>query len=205
VNALYRASTRWILTGALLIATVEAVYYPELLGLFGAAYQRAGVVVLLFVVGQLANAAAGPVGMLLMMTDHQYVNAVDNWVLAVLNVGLSYWFILEFGLVGAALGTVSSFLVMNSIQVGQLWYYEGFFPLSRRTLKPVGASLGMAGTMYAVDALLAVPRTTLVAVGSLAGTVAFFALLRAFGIEPEDRELVDALSEQYRSRVRERQ
>jgi hypothetical protein len=54
---------------------------------------------------------------------------------------------------GCRAGHRQFILVDGLIPAGQIWHYEGFFPLSRWTLKPVGAGLGMAGTMCAVDLL----------------------------------------------------
>jgi hypothetical protein len=51
-----------------------------------AVYVEGRIVVLLLVVGQIANAVAGPVGLLFIRTDSQHVNAVDNWILVVSDV-----------------------------------------------------------------------------------------------------------------------
>jgi len=51
------------------------------------------------------GSAVGATGWLLMMTDHQYARMALDWLLAVLNVALTYAFVVRYGLVGAALGT----------------------------------------------------------------------------------------------------
>lgn len=194
---LYRAVTRWTLTGGLAIATAELVYGPELLALFGPAFVRGEAVLALFVVGQLVNCGVGSAGYLLQMTDHQYLNAANNWALGVLNLGLSYAFVLEFGLVGAALGTAGSLAVVNVVRVAELWYLEGIFPYTRRFVKPFLAAGGMALAMVALDGLL--PPSLVLAVGLPVGFGAFFVVLVAAGVERVDRALARTLLARYRS------
>lgn len=200
LDAAYSATTRWILTGSLVVATSMYVYRAEFLGLFGDEYTAGGPVLALFVVGQLVNSAVGPAGWLLQMTDHQYLNALNNWVLGVLNVGFSYYFVLEFGLVGAALGTAGSLAIVNVLRVLEIWHLEGLFPYTRRFVKPLVASVGMGLVMLGLRAVLSGPTVLLVGIPS--GVVAFVLLLRLFGIERRDRQLAGILFSRYRGTAR---
>jgi O-antigen/teichoic acid export membrane protein len=63
--------------------------------------------------GQLINALAGSVGLLMAMTGHQVESSIVLAVSAGLNVGLNYLLIPRYGLVGAALATGISTVVWN--------------------------------------------------------------------------------------------
>ena len=195
LDAAYSVTTRWILSGGLVVASCMYVYRTEFLGLFGAEYTAGSLVLTLFIVGQLVNCAVGPAGWLLQMTDHQYLNALNNWALGILNVGFSYYFVLELGLIGAAIGTASSLAIINVVRVVEIWHLEGLFPYTRRFIKPLVASLGMGVVMAALGTVLSGP--TLLAVGVPSGVVAFLLLLRLFGIEQRDRQLAGILSSRY--------
>jgi len=73
------------------------------------------------------GSAVGATGWLLMMTDHQYARMALDWLLAVLNVALTYAFVVRYGLVGAALGTSLAIAVQNAIQVILLRRFEGLW------------------------------------------------------------------------------
>jgi O-antigen/teichoic acid export membrane protein len=200
LDAAYSVTTRWILSGALVIATSVYVYRRELLGLFGTEYAKGSLVLSLFVVGQLVNSAVGPAGWLLQMTDHQYLNALNNWILGVLNVAFSYYLVLELGLIGAAVGTAGSLAIVNVVRVLEIWHLEGLFPYTSRFFKPIVASVGMGTVMVALGTVLSGP--TLLVVGIPGGVATFLFLLRLFGIEQRDRQLVSLLVSRYRTVLR---
>ncbi|WP_247004499.1 oligosaccharide flippase family protein [Halosolutus gelatinilyticus] len=191
LQAAYSAITRWIFSGALLVGSIELVFRAELLGLFGTDYVRGELVLVLFVFGQLLNAAVGSAGWLLLMTDHQYLTALNSWLLGVLNLGLSYYFILQFGLVGAALGTAGALGVINLCRVVELWYLEGLHPYTRLFAKPIAAGLGSVGAMYAASLLMS--GGAALAVGVPIGVAAYAGQLVLYGVEPDDKQLFGAL------------
>ena len=196
LRSVYSTATRWVLTGGMLIASIEFAYRRELLALFGPAYTAGEMVVALFVASQLINCAVGSAGWLLNMTDHQYVVAANAWMLGALNVVFSYVFVLRFGLVGAALGTAGALAIVNVLRVAELWYMEGIVPFTRAFLKPIAAGVGAGATLVVVDTALSGPL--LLAVGTGVGVCVFAGILSSLGIEPADRELAGALYAQYR-------
>jgi len=197
LDVLYSVATRWIFTGGLAVAVVEFVLRDELLALFGTAYTGGSLVLAVFLLGQVVNCSVGSAGWLLQMTDHQYLNAANNWLLAVLNVGVSYYALLEFGLIGAAVGTAGSLVVVNLLRIAELWYFEGLQPYTWRFLNPVGASLATGGLLVALTAVLS--GGTLLVVGVPAGLVIFGGTLWTLGIEERDKRLFERLRTQYRS------
>jgi O-antigen/teichoic acid export membrane protein len=196
LSAVYSTVTRMVFTGTMVLAVTAFVYRTELLALFGPEYARGSLVVAAFVAGRIVANGAGATGWLLLMTDHQYLRMVNSWVLGALNLAFSYYFVLQFGLIGAALGTAGSMAVINLVRLSQLWYLEGLQPYNARYLKPLAAAGAMAATMLAVRTALS--GVTLLAAGTVAGLVAFGVTLSVLGIEPRDRRLVGGLFEQYR-------
>jgi len=200
LQATYSTATRWIVTAALCIAVYEIAFRGPLLSVFGSAYRQGELVLVAFAVGQVVNSSVGSAGWLLLMTDHQYIDAVNNWLLGITNIGLSYVMILEFGLIGAALGTAGSLALVNGLRVAELWYLEGLHPYDRAFLKPVVAAVltGMVASQVG-QFVSGVPRLLIgagVTVGVFAGT------LVVLGLEPEDRDLERAVRRFVRKRVR---
>jgi len=193
LRATYSTATRWILTAGLFVAVYEVVFRTQLLGLFGPAYRRGELVLVAFAVGQVVNCAVGSAGWLLLMSDHQYVAAANNWVLGIVNIGLSYALIVEYGLIGAALGTAGSLTLVNVMRVSELWYFEGIQPYDRAFAKPLAAAV-----VAAVTGVLLRPAfggVALLMVGGGGTLAAFLGTLVALGPEPEDRDLQRAVTE----------
>ncbi|WP_435320899.1 flippase [Haloarchaeobius sp. TZWSO28] len=187
LQATYSTATRWIITAALLIAVYHIAFRGPLLSVFGPSYRRGELVLAVFAVGQVVNSSVGSAGWLLLMTDHQYVGALNNWLLGITNVALSYVLILEYGLIGAALGTAGSLAVVNCLRVAELWYLEGLQPYNRAFFKPGIAALvaAVVGTQIG-RVLTGVP---LLLVGAVTTFVVFVTVLVVLGPEPEDRTL----------------
>lgn len=191
LESIFGIITRWTLTVAIPMALVTLVYPTELLRVFGPDFPTGSSVLILFTLAQLTNCAVGPSGFLLMMTDHQYLNLANQWTLGVMNIGLNYVLILEFGFIGAALATASTLAFINVVRVVEVWYLEGFSPYSKRFWKPVTAGLVSGAVMLGVGRVLS--GYTLLVLGTIAGGVVFLLLLFAFGIERDDREFFEEI------------
>lgn len=167
------------------------VYRADVLRVFGESFVLGTEVLLIFTLAQVVNSAAGPSGLVLMMTDHQYVNLVNQWVFGVMNIVLNYVLIRELGLIGAATATGIVLVGINLVRIIEVWYLEGLFPYNLSFWKPIVAAglvtLVMKGLETVFDGYL------LLAVGGTVGPLMFLVLLWQFGIENEVRELFRGL------------
>lgn len=197
LDDVYTTVTRLVVTLSLPLVGVMLVFGDSLLGLFGPEYVRGYPLLAVFLVGRFIGNLVGATGFLMSMTNHQYALMVLNWLLAGLNVTLTYLFVVEFGLVGAALGTSAAIAFQNSLQLLLLYRFEGLWPIDATFFKPFAAALGMVATMGGVRLLGDGPPT--VAVGAAAGGVVFLSLLVALGVNPRDRLVVTELAARYRS------
>lgn len=187
LNELFGIVTRWTVTIMLFLGAGAVVYRAELLALFGEEFATgaAALVLVVFVVGRVFSNGTGPSGYLLMVTGHQYVLLANQWVFGVANVVANYYFILEFGLVGAALATTIVNALNNVARLLEIWYLEGLFPYSSAYLKPVVAVGGAGAVMYGVGLYVSGPA--LLVAGGAAGLAVYLAGLYLLGIEAEDR------------------
>lgn len=98
---------------SLAISLVLAVLSGPVLALFGAQFVEAQVALLILLVGQMVNAAAGSVGYLLIVTGHHREATVVLALSALLSIGLAAAGIVVWGITGAAVGTTVGFLLWN--------------------------------------------------------------------------------------------
>jgi len=201
LNAIYTAVTRLIVTTVVPFLAVLVVYGRDLLALFGPTYTQGYVPLIVYLGGVFVGSAVGATGWLLMMTDHQYARMFLDWLLAVLNLVLTYTFIVKFGLVGAALGTSLAIAVQNVIQVLLLRRFEGLWPFDRTYLTPIAAGGIALAVMWAIRAV--VPGVVALLPGVLIGLVVYVAALDVLGVDPGDRFVVRELYTSYSAALRE--
>jgi O-antigen/teichoic acid export membrane protein len=199
LNAVYSSVTRLIVTTVVPILAIQFVFGRELLALFGPTYVRGYVPLVVYLGGAFAGSAVGATGWLLMMTDHQYARMALDWLLAVLNVVLTYVFVTEFGLAGAALGTSLAITVQNGMQVVLLRRFEGLWPFDATYLRPLAAGVVMTAAMLVVRSSADGPLV--IAVGAFVGVLTYVGSLHVLGIDPRDRLVVRELLGRYRTQV----
>lgn len=188
LNDIYGIVTRWAITLMLFPGAVGIVYRRELLALFGEEFTTGTAVLVIFVIGRVFSNGTGPSGYLLMVSEHQYVLLTNQWTFGVLNAVANYFFIVEFGLIGAALATTIVNAMNNVARLVEIWYFEGLFPYTVAYLKPVAATAGAAAVMHGVG--LYASGLALIVTGGVVGLVAYVSVLAALGFEPEDREFL---------------
>jgi len=194
LESVYSIVTRWTLTIVLVPALSLIIYRQEILAIFGDEFTTGSVVVVFFAIAQITNSAVGPSGFILMMTDNQYLSLINAWSMGILNIVLNYIFILEFGLVGAAMATATVMAGINIIRIIEIWYVEDLFPYDLSFWKPLAAGTVVSIQMFALEILL--DDYLLVAVGSISGFFLFCGLLISFGIDPNDREFLNRIIEE---------
>lgn len=94
-----------------------ALRHP-LLSIFGAQFAAAGTAFAIMVAGQFVNTAAGPAGIVLMMTKHERAAAVGVGAGLLANVALNAILVPSLGVEGAAIGTSVSRLIWNAALAG---------------------------------------------------------------------------------------
>jgi len=205
LSRLYHVTSRLVLVGVVGLSVPTIVHREAVMALFGPTFVRYAPLLPGFVLAQVLACAAGSVGILLRMTDHQrallVVNTAITLFLAVTAIPLT----VEFGLAGL----VASYLLMlgvnNGLEVAVLYRVEGLQPFTRAHAKPLLAAIPFAAVAVTTRGLL--PRGPAAIVGTLLGLAAYATVLRVLGFSPVERRLLATLVERYRlglSRLRDR-
>ena len=87
----------------------------QILGMFGSEFLAAKWSLTILVLGQLVNAATGPVGYMLDLTGHQDQSARVRCCTTVVNITLNYILIPKFGIMGAAIATSTALVLDNLV------------------------------------------------------------------------------------------
>ncbi len=114
-------SARIIFIFSLPVAVGLIVFGKQVLTLFGYEFVRGTMALSILSFGQLINAAAGSVGILLMMTGHEKEASIGFGIGALLNIILNALLIPIWSIEGAAISTAVCVIVWNVILVWFVW------------------------------------------------------------------------------------
>ncbi|MGW8268779.1 MAG: flippase, partial [Longimicrobiales bacterium] len=113
IQALVTRVARWTFWPSLALAAILVLGAGPVLDLFGEGFARARWALAILVLGQVVNAAMGPVGHLMNLTGHGRESAVVYGTAAGVNVGLNLLLIPAMGMEGAAVATATSVILWN--------------------------------------------------------------------------------------------
>ena len=148
MDKLYKIITRWLV---ILTFPVFAllVLFPELVleTFFGAEYRAGGFALMLLAIGLYATRFVGLSGSFLTATGDTKVLMYVSGATAALNFGLNILLIPIFGIVGAAIATVSSTILNNGLQAGYVYKITRIQPFTKELLLPSALSFVCLGGM----------------------------------------------------------
>ena len=195
LSRLYHVTSRLVLVGVVAAAVPVVIYRETVMAAFGPTFTAYAPLLTLFVFAQIAACAAGSVGILLRMTDHQQALLVTNvaitTVLAVVAIPLT----IEFGLAGVVWTYLLMLTLNNGIEVAVLYRLEGLQPFTKRHAFPLVAAVPYAAIGLAGRAVA--PGVVGVVGGTALGLAAFAATLKLLGFTPVERRLAGTLVERY--------
>lgn len=130
LESLAKWSTRAMLLMAVPVVAAMIFFPDSIMRLFGPQYENGALFLIIFAVGQFVNVATGSVGYLLNMSGHERDFRRVTMFSGPLTIGLSYILVIEYGAIGAAIGTSVGMAAQN---IGALYMVRkrlGFWPLS---------------------------------------------------------------------------
>jgi O-antigen/teichoic acid export membrane protein len=199
LDQLYADTVRWITIGTLPLAVVLIVFAPDIMRLFGADFQEGAILLRLLALAYIVVAGSGSVGHMLQMSDHQDFAFAVNACMAVLNVGLNWVLIQQYGVVGAAVATGLSHALGNIFQLMGLYYFINIQPFRWNLWKPLVAALASGSTAWLCFASLVAPSRWLI--GIPAAALAYGGVLLVLGLAPRDQEIVENLWTELKGRM----
>jgi O-antigen/teichoic acid export membrane protein len=130
-NAIYQATTAWLILLTWPLYLLAIVYGPEMLSVFGHSYRAGYPVVIILAVSQLVSAACGQVDMVLITTGRSSWSLANGLAAMVVNVGIDLLLIPHYGITGAAIGWAASIGVFNVLPLTQVALSVRLHPFGR--------------------------------------------------------------------------
>ena len=201
LRRLYHVTSRLVLVGVTGLAIPVVVYRETVMGLFGPTFVEYAPLLPGFVLAQYAACAAGSVGILLTMTDHQRALLVVNVAITAFLTVTAIPLTTTFGLPGLVGSYLLMLTVNNGLEVAVLYSLEGLQPFTRLHAKPLLAAVPLTAVTLGVRLLLS--DVAALVVGTTLGVTAYAGTLGLLGFTTVERRLGATLLERYRNALSE--
>ena len=149
-----RLVTRWVLTISLSFLCSVILIGDELLRLFGPEFGVGFITMVILAISQVVYSAMGSGDTVLIMSGRSYLNLINTIAVVIVNVVLNLWLIPHLGMMGAALGTLISFVLLTVIRLVEVYHLYQIHPLTWRMFKPLAAAIVAFGFAFLVGNLL---------------------------------------------------
>ncbi|MEW6553604.1 MAG: flippase [Actinomycetota bacterium] len=149
INGIYRSSTKWAMTLTMPLLFIYVLFSEQVITFFaGARYAEASTALVILSLGMSFNVFAGPNGMTLVALGKPRLVLADGTAGVITNVALCWILIPRYGMTGAAIATLSSYVVINVLKSAQIYYLERIHPFTPQYLKPLLLSVLGAVVTY---------------------------------------------------------
>ena len=129
LKELAQSSTKMIFYGSIPIVLILALFPDRILEAFGEGFEVGAFTLWILILGQLINAACGPVGYILNMSEGHNVYYFISSISAIINMVLNYSLVNAYGLNGVAFATTISLIFLNISSVLYIRYKYGFLTI----------------------------------------------------------------------------
>jgi O-antigen/teichoic acid export membrane protein len=146
-NALYRATTAWLILLTWPLYLLAVVFGPEVLGIFGHSYRAGDLVMVILGCTMLMATGCGQVDMVLISSGRSSWSLANGLMAVGVNVTLDLLLIPRYGITGAAIGWAVAIGVTNLTPLAQLAISLRLHPFGRATLIACGLTAACFGAL----------------------------------------------------------
>ncbi|MCD6216008.1 MAG: flippase [Candidatus Aenigmarchaeota archaeon] len=192
LEILLKAVTKWIFIFTLPLSMIFILFPKEIMGIFGPDFIDGWAVLVLLSVAQLLNASTGPIGSILTMSGRQKVELINSIFLGVSNAVLNIFLIQRYGVLGAAIATGLSLILVNIARLLEVYFFYRMHPYRYSYSKPIIAALGAIALYSLIDFVIAPKGGFRFSELAILGII-YFLILILLGTDEEDNIVLQAV------------
>ena len=135
LSRLLKVITRWSATITLPFFLVMFWFAEDLMRIFGEEFISGRLVLQVLAVGIFLNVAVGPIGWFIVLTGRSYLSLINSLVALLVNISVTFFLTIKFGIIGAAIAILLGLLVVNLMRLIQIRSIFGIHPFSHALWK----------------------------------------------------------------------
>ncbi|MBM3444583.1 MAG: hypothetical protein FJX83_06295 [Bacteroidetes bacterium] len=144
LERLYKKTALNLLIIALGILGVVLCCLPLLEQLLGKGYQGLTLLMIILGIGKLIDLGTGLNSQILQLSKHWKIDLLTNMGFVVLAIVLNYFLTKNYGIMGTAVGSVSSILAFNAVRFIYIKKIYGMQPFGTENIKAIALAVGIA-------------------------------------------------------------
>jgi len=134
LESLYRTVTKWLVILTLPIIVSIVIFSKVILNFFGSEFIVGSSTLIVLSIAQMINTASGTNALILGLSGREKLLLFNNISMIVLNVGMNSILIPKMGILGAAIATGASIVIVNIVKTVEIKLLIGIFPYDKRFL-----------------------------------------------------------------------
>lgn len=138
---LFKTETRWAISLCLPLFLSLSIFARPTMNIFGSSFIEGATALVILSAAQMVRVSVGSTGPMLMMTGYQRISLANTFCTALITITLNYFLIPRYGIIGAAIATAISVIVINLAEVTQIYYLLNIHPFRADILKPFVAGI----------------------------------------------------------------
>jgi O-antigen/teichoic acid export membrane protein len=147
--SLSRLIMKWMFTISWPVFLCFCIFHEAILGIFSRGYTAAGMVLVIVSFGNLVDMGTCVTGTLLLMMGKTRLILVDSIAVIAINIGLSFWLVPRFNIIGAAVATALTTIIINIVAFLEIYWLLRIVTFRWDMLKSV-----LAGGVASIAGLL---------------------------------------------------
>lgn len=187
LGRLYKTVTRWIVSINVVILLLLILFSKQIMGLFGSEFTSGWVVLVILSSVHLIGYSTGGalVGYVLRMSGKQDIELINSIVMLVTNITLNFWLIPQYGILGAAISTGTSFALINIARILEVLVLLRIHPYDTNYYKPFVAAFVVIILSVFISMLNSSRLFWMIIIVVL--PIVYFSVLYFLGMEYEDK------------------
>ena len=190
----YQTVTKWTFTLNLPLFLVVLLFPVPILSIFGKSFTSGATALVILAWANLVNTGTGICGLIVDMTGNTTLKLVNSLVTLALAIGLEFLLIPRWGLIGVAVSSVFTSVVVNLLRLLEVYFLFRLQPYNRTFLKPVAAGLIAMATAWGVRQVFPIDANLVYTAVNVAILFAVYAgMILILGLSEEDRTVLARL------------
>ncbi len=192
LNDLLKLVTKWLLLFNLPLLMLFYMIPDVVLSFFDEAYAQSKTPLIILVGGQLIWSACSIAMRIIPMSGYALLNLANGIVAALVNMGLNYWLIPQYGSIGAAMATSITLIIWSLWRLVEAKWLLNCFPFHKINLFLLGGAFLLATSIkFGIQGQtiwIRIPIVGIVIIG-------FMGLALWLGREPEDDDIIETIQQ----------
>jgi O-antigen/teichoic acid export membrane protein len=190
LKAYYQTTARWLIIFNLPVFLTSILYAKPLLWIFGDDFTTGFTSMIILAFGTLTYTSTGLGANVLDMTDHPKVNSINSVILVIVLIILNILLVPRYEVIGAALATSISTIVVDVICLIEVWLLLRIQPYNRSLFKPLLAGFTAGLVAVIINRFLPLPYLQQLIVGGGMLWVVYIGMLLLLKLPEDDMFVV---------------